>query len=68
MLRESLEAESGFGEKMADIHFQCGRTLWRKQENADSLHLSGVENEVDKSLHICGPGHIISSTAKWNEH
>lgn len=32
---------------------------------ADPRQLSGIENELDKYLNICGTGYIISNTVKW---
>lgn len=69
-----FEATSGLSEKSAVIDFQCvpwtQKEMWQQagQVFADPLHLSGIENELDKFLNMCGTGYIISDTAKWNKH
>lgn len=44
--------------------------LWLQagQVFADPRQLSGIENELDKYLNMCGTGYIISNTVKWYKH
>lgn len=65
-----MEATSGLSERGAVIDFQSVPRmqveLWQQAGHvfADPLHLSGIENELDKRPSTCGP----ANTAKENKH
>ena len=69
-----LEATSGLSEEAAVIDFSVCTLDARGAVAADRPSIcqpsasSGIENELDKCLNMCGARYMVPKPAKWNKH